>query len=204
MSGTWDPEVWASLSCALVSDCLERFQAMDAGVRRLSGGRLLGRAVPVRTMVGESATLHAAVQQAPAGAVLVIDAEGHLGRAVWGEVLTVAAQAAGLSGVVIDGVIRDVAAIRERGFPVFARGSCPAGPHKGWKGEIGQPVTCGGVVTRAGDLVVGDDDGVVVVPSERIADVAAAAQERLRTEAEWLRRIESGETSVDVLGLKTK
>jgi len=203
MSRTWEPEVWASLSTALVSDCLERFQAMDAGVRRLSGERLLGPAVPVRTMVGESATLHAAVQQAPAGSVLVIDAEGHLGRAVWGEVLTVAAQAAGLSGVVIDGVIRDVGAIRARGFPIFARGSCPAGPHKGWKGEIGQPVTCGGVVTHGGDLVMGDDDGVVVVPSARIAEVAAAAQQRMRTEAEWLRRIASGEKSVDVLGLKT-
>jgi 4-hydroxy-4-methyl-2-oxoglutarate aldolase len=60
------------------------------------------------------------------------------------------------------------------------------------------------VVTRGGDLVVGDDDGVVVVPSDRITDVAAAAQERFQTEAEWLRRIESGEKSIDVLGLKTK
>ena len=202
MSGNWEPDVWSSFSSALVADCLDRFQAMDAGVRGLSGGQLLGSAVPVRAMVGESSTLHVAVQQAPPRSVLVIDAEGHLGRAVWGEILTVAAQAAGLAGVVIDGVVRDIAAIRERGFPVFARGSCPAGPHKGWKGEIGRPVACAGVVVHEGDLVVGDDDGVVVVPSGRIGDVAAAARERMRTESEWLRRIESGEMSVDVLGLK--
>ena len=197
----WDPAAWAPLSSALVSDCLDRFQAMDAGIRLLSGRRLLGPAFPVKTMVGENSTLHLSLLEAPAGSVLVIDAEAHLGRAVWGEVLTIAAEEVGVVGVVLDGACRDIGAISERGFPLFARGVCPAGPHKGWKGHIGVTVQCGGVVVNPGDLVLGDDDGIVVVPQERIDEVAVAAADRMRAEAEWIRRIRAGEPSSSVLNI---
>lgn len=145
---------WRDLPTATVSDCLERLGAMDAGIAPLTGAGLVGPAHTVETGAGDSSTLHRALESAPAGAVLVVDGGGYLGRAVWGCVLTGAAQAAGVVGAVIDGAIRDVAAIREAGFVVYARGACPAGPHKGFRGRIGATVQCGGVVVGAGDLVL--------------------------------------------------
>lgn len=201
MSSAFDASRWEGLSTTLISDALDRFQVMDAAIRRLSGGRLFGPAYPVRSMVGENSVIHRAVARAPAGSVLVVDAEGYADRAVWGDVLTAAALARGIVGGVIDGAVRDSEAIRERGFPLFARGVAAAGPHKGWRGVIGEPIQCGGVVVAPGDLIVGDADGVVVVPAdlaEGTLEAATAARER---EAEWMRRIAGGETSVTVLGL---
>ena len=96
-------------------------------------------------------------------------------RAVWGAVLTEAARQGGIVGAVIDGVVRDLAQIRAGGFPLFARGSTPAGPHKGGRGSFGGIVQCGGVVVSPGDLVLGDIDGVVVVPAARVDAVARDA-----------------------------
>jgi regulator of RNase E activity RraA len=121
-------------------------------------------------------------------------------RAVWGYLMTCSAQAAGVAGAVIDGAIRDVANIKALGFPIFARAVTPAGPHKGWRGQIGIPVSCGGVVGSKGDLIIGDEDGVVAVPADMIDDVLARARDRARVEAQWVERIRAGQ-SVSVLGL---
>jgi 4-hydroxy-4-methyl-2-oxoglutarate aldolase len=201
MTDATDPTRWEGLGTSVISDALNRFQVMRGGIRRLSGGRLFGPAYPVRAMVGENSVIHRAVAAASPGTVLVVDAEAHTDRAVWGDVLTVAALSGGLAGAVIDGAVRDLEAIRERGFSLFARGVSAAGPHKGWEGTIGRPVQCGGVVVAEGDLVIGDGDGVVVVPADLVEatlEGATAAQERERG---WIERIEGGETSVRVLGL---
>jgi regulator of RNase E activity RraA len=192
----------AAASTAIISDCLNRFGAMSAGVRRLAGGALFGPAFTVRTMAGESSTLHLAVAAAPPGSILVVDAGGYCDRAVWGELLSVAAVARGLNGTVVDGAVRDVAAIRAMGYPLFARAHTPAGPHKGWTGDWGRPVSCGGVVVHTGDLVIGDDDGVVVVPVDEAPQVRAALEPRLEVEDGWRRRINAGESSAAVLGLE--
>jgi regulator of RNase E activity RraA len=152
-------------------------------------------------MAGESSTLHRAVAAAPSGSILVVDAGGYDDRAVWGEILSVAAVARGVRGAVIDGAVRDIDAIRSMGFPVFARANTPAGPHKGWRGDWGRLVSCGGVVVEPGDLVIGDGDGVVVVPSADVPQVRAAVEARLELESGWRLRIETGESSVSVLGL---
>jgi 4-hydroxy-4-methyl-2-oxoglutarate aldolase len=174
---------------------------MDAGLRRLSGERLIGPAYPVWTCAGDSSTIHRALWRAPVEAVLVVDAEGHLGRAVWGHVLTVAAQRRGLAGVVIDGAIRDLDAIRSTGFPVYARGVCPAGPHKGFAGRYGATIQCGGVSVAPESLVVGDADGVVVVPVSQTEQIMSRTLRTLEREADWLRRIDAGETTLELLGL---
>ena len=192
---------WQGLSTAIISDCLDRFQVMDPAIRSLTGGHLIGPAYPVLTMAGENSTLHRAVVGAPVGSVLVVDAGGYLGRAVWGEVLTVAAEVAGIRGVVIDGAVRDFDELQKQELPVFARGACAAGPHKGWQGRIGQPIQCGGVPVSPGDLVVGDGDGVVVVPSSLLEDVHQAARDRLAAERSWIARIRGGETTLTILGL---
>ena len=190
---------WDGLSTAIISDCLDRFQVMDPAIRPLTSHHLIGPAFPVLTMAGENSTLHRAVGDAPPGSVLVVDAGGYVGRAVWGEILTVAAEVAGIRGVVIDGAIRDVDEIQD--WPVFARGACAAGPHKGWRGRIGHPIQCGGVPVSPGDLIFGDGDGVVVVPQALIEDVRRAAQARLEVERSWIARIRQGEKTLSLLGM---
>lgn len=196
-----DVETWRELPSTVVSDCLDRSGAMDGRIRLLSGDRLLGPAFTVRTTAGDSAVTHRALRDAPAGHVLVLSAEAGMERAVWGAVLTEAALRCGLVGAVVDGVVRDLAQVRTLGFPLFARGTSSAGPHKGGRGTHGEAVSCGGVVVSPGDLVLGDDDGVVVIPAAMVDAVAGEATERLRVEGEWIERIRTGETSADILGI---
>lgn len=193
---------WASFATATISDGLGRLQAMHADIRLLCGGGLVGRAFTVETGAGDSATLHRALEFVPPDSVLVVDAAGHRGRAVWGHVLSVAAMERGVPGIVLDGVIRDLADVRDAGFVAYARGVCPAGPHKGFHGHWGQPIQCGGVVVATGDLVVADEDGVVIVPAARMETVeqeVVAIEERERRLLEGVR---SGQTTAEVLGVK--
>lgn len=201
MLGPAGPAAWLGVPTALISDCLDRFGAMDAGIRPVTGLPLAGWAATIQAMPGDSATVHGALTHARPGSVLVIDAGGHLDRAVWGAVLTAAAQAAGVVGAVIDGAVRDVAAVRGLGFPLFARGTNPAGPHKAGGGRTGTVVSCGRVAVAPGDLVVGDEDGVVVIPRAELARVRQAVRDREEVERGWLARIAAGEPSASVLGL---
>lgn len=194
--------IWQHAASATVSDCLDRSGAMDGGIRLLSGQRLLGPAFTVRTVTGDSATTHRALREAPPGHVLVLSAEGGMERAVWGAVLTEAARQGQIVGAVIDGVVRDLAQIRDLGFPLFARGATPAGPHKGGQGTWGGVVQCGGVVVAPGDLILGDADGIVVVPAARIEHVARDVVERMRAEETWIERIRAGEKSADILRIE--
>ncbi len=170
-------------------------------VRSLTGYPVQGPAFPVEITAGENATLHRAVYAAPAGSILVVDGHGHVDRAVWGEVLTVAAQQRGIGGLVLDGAVRDLHAMRERAFPVFAVGTSPAGPHKHPPGRIGVLISCGGVAVAPGDLVVGDADGVAVVPAADVERVLADARVRASREQEWIAALESGATTLELLGL---
>ncbi|MGA6160663.1 RraA family protein [Stenotrophomonas sp. NPDC087984] len=181
-------EHWRELSSGLVSDSLNRFQVMDPALRPLVGTRLLGRAWTARTMAAENSTIHHAIESAPAGSVLVIDAGGYPGRAVWGSITTAKSLTRGLAGLVLDGASRDFEAIRELGFPVFARGLSAAGPNKGWDGDVGETICCGGVTVRPGDLVLADLDGIVVVPRELEDTVLAAAAQKLAEDRQRLAR----------------
>jgi regulator of RNase E activity RraA len=120
---------------------------------------------------------------------------------VWGEIMTRAAMRRGVAGLVLDGAVRDVAAIRELGFPVYCRAVVPRGPHKGFGGTIDAPVACGGVSVSPGDLIVGDDDGIAVVPMAKVETVLAAAQAAEAREAETIAKIEGGLTSAEILGI---
>ena len=194
---------WAGLTSSIVSDCLGRFRVMEPAIADLVGVPLVGPAFTVQVVPGENGTIHRAVAAAPMDAVLVIDAGGGNERAVWGELLTVAAQTRGLRGAVIDGAVRDLAAIHRRAFPLFARGAAGAGPHKGWPGLIGEVIQCGRVVVAPRDLVIADAGGVVVVPRARVAQTHREAVERATIEEDWLQRIEGGESTLDILGLRS-
>jgi len=187
----------------ILSDCMNRMQSMDAGIRPiLSGMRLCGPAFTIQSVESNNWGAHQALSMAKAGDVLVLAARGGMHSAVWGHVMTVAAKKRGLAGVVVDGCIRDSAENRSASFPIFARGTCPGGPHKGWPCNLNVPVSCGGVAVCPGDIVVGDDDGVVVVPAVRAAEVLEESASRMNLEKDWYRRLEAGESTVSLLGLK--
>jgi 4-hydroxy-4-methyl-2-oxoglutarate aldolase len=195
---------WSGIPSPVVSDSLARFGAMAGGIRQLTGLSVFGPAHTISVMPADNRTIHESIETVEAGSVLVIDAGGYLDRAVWGEVLTVAAQTKEIAGVVIDGAVRDLAPMRALGFPVFARGASPAGPHKAGGGIAGNPISCGGVIVRPGDMIIGDEDGVAVIPHEVLAETYDKARTRMATEAGWIRRIIGGETTLVVLGLSTE
>jgi 4-hydroxy-4-methyl-2-oxoglutarate aldolase len=188
---------------SILSDCMNRFQAMDAGIKPLrEGTKLIGAAFTVQAMESSNWEAHQALAMAEAGDVLVIAARGGMNNAVWGHVMSFAAKKRGLAGVVIDGCIRDGAENKADTLPIYCRGIASGGPHKGWQGNINVPVACAGVVVNAGDIIVGDDDGIVVIPLAKAEEVFAEAEERMAAEESWYKRLEAGETTVEILGLK--
>lgn len=190
---------------SIISDCLNRYYAMNGEIRPIFKGiRLCGPAVTIQSMAGNNIMSHLALTFAERGDVLVIDARGYLGNAVWGGVQTAYASKRGIAGLVVDGAIRDVEDMRRIRFPVFCKGITPAGPHKGWADSINVPIQCGGIPVYPGDIIVGDDDGVAVVPIEHVREVYAEALKRMKQEKLWLKEIDNGKSSLDAVGLKRK
>jgi 4-hydroxy-4-methyl-2-oxoglutarate aldolase len=165
------------------------------------GASVAGRAFPVRCTGGDNLGIHVAVANAAAGDVLVVDVGGVYAFGYWGEVLTVAAQARGVAGLVIDGCIRDLDAIERRRFPAFARGTALPGASKSRPGRIGHPLVWGDVQIGPGDWVVVDRDGMVVVSETDAQSVVAAAEARARNEATMFAALETGSTTVELLDL---
>lgn len=197
-----DLAAWREIPPAIASDCMNRSQFMAAAIKPVAAGTVLaGQARTVTSMVGDNGVSHVATALLNPGEVLVIDAQGHSDIAVWGGVATRAAMAKKAAGVVIDGAVRDVAEIRELGFACYARAVVPSGPHKGFGGIIDGPIACAGCPVAPGDIVLGDDDGIAVVPLARWRAVYAACVEKLKAEEEWLRQIASGKPMAEVLGL---
>jgi 3-hexulose-6-phosphate synthase/6-phospho-3-hexuloisomerase len=186
-------EVLARTSAADVTEALHNTGAVEGLRPVVEGAKMVGRALTVWTYPGDWSKPVSAIDQAEPGQVLVIDAGGE-GPAVWGEKATMSCLQRELAGVVIDGAIRDVMNIREMGFPAFARLITPvAGEPKG-QGMIGVPVRIGGQYVRTGDWIVGDDDGVVVIPQERAVEVANRAQGVVEREEREMSEIADGGT----------
>jgi len=164
--------------------------------------RCCGPALTVHSPGGDNLWLHRALEIAQPGDVLVVHVSGVYDHGYWGEIMTTMAKARGLAGLVIDGCVRDGVLLEQIGFPVFARGLCIRGTAKdyGATGWLNAPVLVGDVPVSAGDLVVGDADGVVVVPRLRAAKIVAKSQQRERDEAAVLKRLEAGESTMQVYG----
>ena len=195
---------WREIPTAVISDDLNRTGTMHSVIKPLGPGMgFAGQALTAQTMVGDNGISHAAIPLVNAGEVLVIDAGGYEDVAVWGAIMTHAAMKQGIAGVVIDGAVRDVAEIRELGFAVFARAHVPSGPHKGFGGIIDGAISCAGCPVNPGDLVIGDDDGVCVVPLQWTDRMLIAAQEKIRQEEDTLKQIAAGKTTAELLGVDT-
>lgn len=141
--------------------------------------KLAGRAVTVRLPDGENGAVLEAIRAANEGDILVIDAKGNTNRAVAGDFVISLAKGIGVQGFVVDGVIRDIAAIRELDFPVFSLGTTVAAGNKNGGGKVNIPISIGGVTVHPGDYIIGDVDGVVVVPQEDAEQIVMAAEAKL-------------------------
>jgi regulator of RNase E activity RraA len=155
-------------------------------------GRLIGAAFTVRTRPGDNLAIHRALELVGPGDVIVVDGGGDETRALIGEIMKNIAQWRKAEGYVIDGAIRDVAAFAEDTFPCFARAVIHRGPYKNGPGEINVPVTVGGSVISPGDIVVGDEDGVVSFPAAGAAALLEAVRVQIRREEETLKAIREG------------
>jgi 4-hydroxy-4-methyl-2-oxoglutarate aldolase len=179
-----DAAAFRGLSPTTLADVLTRDRVMDIGIRPLWPGmpRVAGAAYPVRCVPGDNLMLHAAIYRAAPGSVIVVEA-GDVDYAVAGGNVCAVAQKRGIAAFLIDGVIRDLAEVREKRFPVFARGVLPFPAAKDAIGVLNGPVRCGGVQVAPGDIVVADEEGIVVVPVARREAILKGAQTRAARDA---------------------
>ena len=162
------------------------------------GLRILGSALTLVTQPGDNLTIHAALKLAQPGDVLVIDAGDYPEQGSFGDVMATSALALGVAGLVTNGGVRDAASIRDLGFPIFSRSISIKGTVKETLGPINQPISFGGVTVNPGDLVIGDDDGLVVIPLAEIDAVLAIAQKREEKEANIRAELAKGRTTWDI------
>jgi len=159
------------LATATVADAMGRFHFMDPGIRQRSGLTLCGVAVTVNARPADNLMVHKALAVAQPGDVVVVNTNGNTTSAVFGDLMCRSAVGAGLGGIIVDGAIRDIEGITALGFPAFSRTVCAGACDKDGPGEINVPIACGNAVVMPGDIVIGDGDGVVVVPREDAVDV---------------------------------
>lgn len=182
-----------ALPVANVSDVMSRMSAGGARLRPLhAGGPMAGPALTVKTRPGDNLMIHKALLMAEPGDVIVVDAGGDLTTALVGELMLSHAIAVGVAGVVINGAVRDYGWIKSNSFPVFAAGITHRGPYKDGPGEINVPIALDGMVIEPGDLMLGDDDGLLCVPFEQTARIYEQARAKNEAEAKTLANIQAG------------
>jgi 4-hydroxy-4-methyl-2-oxoglutarate aldolase len=194
-------ETARTLPAATLHEAGGKIGALPAAIKPVASGfRICGTAITVHSPGGDNLWLHRALVLAQPGDVLVVYTSGVYEHGYWGEVMTTAAKVRGLAGLVIDASVRDADLLEQIGFPVFSRGLSIRGTGKdyGAIGWINQPVLIGNVTVNAGDLIVGDRDGVIAIPRARAADVVRMAAKREADEAAICRRIEAGETTMQI------
>lgn len=177
----------------IVADVAGRRGALDARLKTMTPGMAaVGTAFTVELRSGDNLMIHAALMLAQPGDILVVDGKADTSSALMGELMCAHAAVTGIRAVVIDGAVRDTAALRQGSLPVFAVGSNPNGPTRTQGGRIGMPVSVGGVCVSPGDLIVCDDDGVVAVSREEAAALLEAAHTKIAAEARRLTDIQEG------------
>ncbi|WP_213938012.1 dimethylmenaquinone methyltransferase [Pseudomonas sp. dw_612] len=175
--------------------------AVDPAIRPVWDGAFIAApAYPLECAPGDNLSIHIALERVPRGSVLVVSTGNHL-AGYWGEVLTVAAEAAGVVGLVIDGGVRDIAALVSRKFPVFARGISMKGTVKASSPSVGQPFNFNGAQVAVGDLVVADDDGVLIIAQGSIAQTLAEAEARAAKEAQMMIALSQGRSTLELMNL---
>lgn len=194
-------DAYAEIPAAVASDCLNRGGTLAGAINPLrSTMRICGQARTVDCPAGDNTPLRAAVRDAKAGDVIVCDAKGHEDRAVFGGLMALFAKEQGISGLVIDGAVRDSDEIVDAGLNMFCRAVVPCGPIKQGGGSLDGPITCGSIGINPGDIVLGDADGVTIVPLERAEEILKAAQAILKKEAKLMDDLKEGATLAGYFG----
>ncbi|WNS79150.1 RraA family protein [Domibacillus sp. DTU_2020_1001157_1_SI_ALB_TIR_016] len=172
-------EQFEDVPTTCISDALQGMNNLSSAIQPLKEEyRVAGRAFTVKMPVGDNLVVLKAIREAKPGDVLVIDAKGDTYRAIAGDFIVGMAQTLGIKGIIVDGVIRDVVGIKELNYPVFCKGTTIAASGKAGQGEINVPISCGGVTIQPGDIIVGDADGVTVIPQEAEKEVLKQSIEK--------------------------
>lgn len=192
---------FADIPSAVASDCMPQVQTMHSGINPLDRSmKLVGQARTAECSVGENSAVRAAIGVCEVGQVIVVDAQGYTDTAVFGGLMAIYAKERGVAGLVIDGAVRDSEEIIDADLPMFARGTTPRAPRKTALGYIDGTVCVGGISVTAGDLIIGDADGVTVVPYAQIDECLANAREILRKEADVMETLKQGGTMAGIYG----
>jgi 4-hydroxy-4-methyl-2-oxoglutarate aldolase len=192
-------EAYRGLGAATVYEAAGRVGSVHPAIKPLAKGvRILGPAVTVRCHPRDNLMLHKALQIAQEGDILVAATDGYPDAGYWGGLMATSAVARKLGGLAIDGCVRDSEEIVQMGFPVFCRGTCIRGTTKGILGVVNLPILFGDVVVNPGDLVLGDDDGLVIVAQADIEKVLAASRKRVENEKEKTAALAAGTSSVEL------
>lgn len=191
----------AEFSAATLHEAMGKTGNLPSAIKPVSASmRVCGPAYTVSTMPRDNLLLHRAYAYAPTGSVLVASCSGFYEAGYWGDLMSLGAKTKGINGLVIDACVRDADDIEAMGFPVFSRGLCIRGTSNHGDGSLNEPIVIGDVLIRPGDIIVGDRDGVVVVPHERIADTIEKTKAREARE-EWVRaQLREGKTSLQIYG----
>ena len=185
-------EKFRGLPVANIADEMNRFDCMAARIRPLNSSPLLGTALTVKARIGDNLMFHKALDLAEPGDVIVVDASGDLTNSLTGEIMMRQALKKKVAGVIVDGAVRDVDALRQMNMAIYAAGITPQGPYKDGPGEINVPISCGGVTVNPGDIIVGDADGIVVISPKDAALVAEKAIIKSQKEQAVFKSIEAG------------
>ena len=183
---------FAGLPVANIADTMNRMFCIDARIRPVNAAPLLGPAFTVSTRPGDNLLLHKAIDLAAPGDIVVVDAQGDVTNSLIGELMIRWSIRRGIGGFIIDGAVRDVSYLKTLRLPVYAAGVTPAGPYKDGPGEINVPVSCGGVTVRPGDILVGDEDGVVVIAPSDATDILQKARAKAKDEKRIVEDIDQG------------
>lgn len=183
---------FAGIPVANIADNMNRLACVAASIRPMNQAPLLGTAFTVKTRPGDNLLLHKALDMAEPGDVIVVAAQGDTVNSVIGELMLSWAKRRGIAGLIVDGAIRDAAAVREMTIPVYAAGITPNGPYKDGPGEINVPVACGGIMIKPGDILVGDADSVVVIDPQDAPQLLEKAKATVIKEAGFIEEIKNG------------
>ena len=204
-----EPELvraWAAVSTTIAADIFRGRVLADPAIRPLrpfgTSPRLVGRAVTAWCEPADYGPVQHAVAVAGPGDVIVVDAGGRLDSAMIGDILCGHARRKGVAGIVVDGAVRDIGILATwPDFPVFARGNTARGPSSKERGAVNAPIVLGGVRVEPGDLVMGDDDGLVVIRPEEARARLAEAQAMVQAEVDWEARLRKGEPQLEIFGI---
>ena len=190
-------EAFRGIPSSNIGDCTQRMNCMFDGIRPFNDLPLVGTAFTVRVPSGDNLVAQAALDYACPGDIIVIDAAGNTDRGMVGGMMLAYAEMRGLGGFVVNGAVRDLEDIQNGSLPVYGKAVSPLGPYRQGPGEMNVPVVCGGQVVMPGDILVGDRDGIVVIPRQEAAELLEAARKNLQDEQEAMARMKAGTFPVE-------